>query len=107
MAEAWCPQQKWQVRLVRANSEQRGCQHHSPDFRELVAANWFDARNLIPERVARDNMVIFLFGGAMPEGSEVTEIVVAGPAATQQRDASQERARSWNFIPRVLKKKSN
>ena len=59
---------------------------------------------MTPERVARDNMFIFVFGGAMPEGSELTEIVVDGPAATQQRDASQERARSWNFIPRELKK---
>ena len=59
-------------------------------------------RRRMPERLPRDNMVIFMFGGAVSEEQKVTEIDADGPAAAQPRDASQKRA--WNFITKDFKK---
>ena len=123
MAEAWCAQQTWQVKLVRVKLRATKLLTPQPqlhaadepmrmarvaarekvlraDIGEKVAANGFDAkkkdtRAQCPRRHGHLPVV--------PAEQEVTEIDVDGPAAAQPRDASQERAKRCNYIPTELK----
>ena len=105
MAEAWCAQQTWQVKLLHVQFRATKLltplpQLHVADapmrmarvavrrkFYELTSENWSlqpgsMRRRMIPERLAGDNMVIFLFGGAISEEQEVTENDADAPSGS-------------------------